>query len=609
MSLQISKNLLLSIIALWATFLQVNTAPLDASSPIEFIILHNNDMHARFEQTGILGNKCTPQDAASNKCYGGFARLAHEVRKFREDAKKPNGTSVLYLNAGDTYTGTPWFYVYKDNITAEFLNVIKPDAISLGNHEFDEGITGLVPFLNEVNFPVLAANIDYNKTPGLQNTKSLQASHVFTVNGMKVGIIGYLTPETKTLSNAEDVEFTPEVKAINEEAQRLKQEGVNIIIALGHSGYRVDLEIAKNCPEVDVVIGGHSNTFLYNGQQPNVEKIDGPYPNVVRQASGKEVPVVQAYAYTKYLGSLKLKFDAQGNLLHWDGAPILLNAEIPQDSDLLTLLDLYRPKLLANENDIVGKTKVFLDGEETSCRMKECNLGNLITDSMVKARSDEYMEEGDEFWTDAAIAFLQGGGIRASISKKEDGSITREELVEVLPYNNTLYMVEMTGAMIRNALELSASRIGLRHGGFLQMSGVHVIYDAKAPVNKRVVSAKVLCAKCAVPRYYELEDTEKYNVITTSFLLGGGDGFTFVNPDVPSNGAKLLKLDDIEAAVSYIKANSPVYPGIGWRINIEGYVPGPPGTTTTTTEKPDGASSIIASGLMVFVAMLLQYLR
>lgn len=92
----------------------------------------------------------------------------------------------------------------------------------------------------------------------------------------------------------------------SEEAENLKKKGVNIIIALGHSGYLVDQEIARDCPLVDVVIGGHSNTFLYTGEQPDAEKIDGPYPTVVKQASGKEVPVVQAYAYTKYLGELKL---------------------------------------------------------------------------------------------------------------------------------------------------------------------------------------------------------------------------------------------------------------------------------------------------------------
>lgn len=94
------------------------------------------------------------------------------------------------------------------------------------------------------------------------------------------------------------------------EAEVLKAQGINIIIALGHSGYQKDQEIAKNCPEVDIVIGGHSHTFLDSSQpiadkdDTNPEAVRGPYPTVVEQPSGKRVPVVQAYAYTKYLGKL-----------------------------------------------------------------------------------------------------------------------------------------------------------------------------------------------------------------------------------------------------------------------------------------------------------------
>lgn len=99
----------------------------------------------------------------------------------------------------------------------------------------------------------------------------------------------------------------------SDEAKALKNKGVNIIIALGHSGYDVDKEIAAKCPLVDVVIGGHSNTFLYTGEQPDIEPIDGPYPTVVQQSSGKQVPIVQAYAFTKYLGELELSVSSIAN--------------------------------------------------------------------------------------------------------------------------------------------------------------------------------------------------------------------------------------------------------------------------------------------------------
>ena len=109
-----------------------------ADGNFELIILHNNDMHARFEQTGVLSNKCTKEDAAINKCYGGFARVAHEVREYRTKAAAGEIPSVLYLNAGDTYTGTPWFALYKDEIASDFLKILKPDAIvSFKNFEHE----------------------------------------------------------------------------------------------------------------------------------------------------------------------------------------------------------------------------------------------------------------------------------------------------------------------------------------------------------------------------------------------------------------------------------------------------------------------------------------
>lgn len=95
----------------------------------KMIILHNNDMHARFEQTGVLSDKCSKTDAENNNCYGGFARVAHEVREYRRRADSGEIPKVLYLNAGDTYTGTPWFALYKDEIASDFLKILKPDAI------------------------------------------------------------------------------------------------------------------------------------------------------------------------------------------------------------------------------------------------------------------------------------------------------------------------------------------------------------------------------------------------------------------------------------------------------------------------------------------------
>lgn len=170
----------------------------------------------------------------------------------------------------------------------------------MGNHEFDATPAGLEPFVNQVNCPIVAANLNFTYEPGLSK---VQKSVILERAGRKIGIIGYLTPETTKISSPGNTIFSDEVKSLIAESQRLEALGVNIILALGHSGYLMDQKIAKGVPLVDAVIGGHTNTFLWNGPQPDNEAVEGPYPKVVTQKSGKQVPVVQAYAYTKYLGN------------------------------------------------------------------------------------------------------------------------------------------------------------------------------------------------------------------------------------------------------------------------------------------------------------------
>ncbi|XP_037032583.1 protein 5NUC-like isoform X2 [Bradysia coprophila] len=541
---------------------QVNSKSVSRNAPLDLIILHNNDMHARFEQTSANSDTCSKEDVTNNKCYGGFARVGYELKKFRNEADN-GGAPVLYLNAGDTYTGTPWFSLYKDKIVSAFLNLLRPDAISLGNHEFDNGVDGLVPFLNAAHFPVLAANLDLSKTPEMQNTTSLKKSTVFDVNGVKVGVIGYLTPETKLLVAPNTVEYFDEIQAINSEAEALRQTGVNIIIALGHSGYEKDKEIGIECPLVDVVIGGHSHSFLYTGDHPEPESAIGPYPTTVKKPNGVEVPVVQAYAYTKYLGHLRLSFDANGNLLSFNGTPILLSGEVPRDQDVLALLETYRPGLDELYAEVVGETKVTLDGV---CRFGECNFGNLIADSMVYVRSIQH-NNSDGYWTDAAISFMNSGGIRANVAR---GIITHYDLMTVLPFDSRIVVVQMTGKDILTTLENTVRRYSdtIGRGEFFQYSGLQVTFNLTQPTGSRVQSVRVRCANCDVPRFDNLDDSRTYNVVTTDFIGGGGDGHTtFLNKPTISTG-----IVDLDAVISYIKSVNVVYPAVEWRTTLIGKV-------------------------------------
>lgn len=529
----------------------------------ELLILHNNDMHARFEQTSQLSGACTIADREAGKCYGGFPRVAHVVKEARKAAASGEGPPVLYLNAGDTYTGTAWFTIYKWKIAAEFLNALQPDAVSLGNHEFDRGVNGLTPFIQNLSCPVLAANLDLTKVPDLEKETNLRKSVVFNISGISVGVIGYLTPETKILAIKNDVEYVDEIVAIKEELKKLKAEGVNIIIGLGHSGYLRDLEIAKEIDGLNLVIGGHSNTFLWNGTSPDSEKIQGPYPTYVTQASGKQVPVVQAYAYTKYLGKLHMLFNSKGDLISADGIPILLDKTIPQDPDVLEIVKRYSSDILNYTEEVIGTTAVGLDG--LSCQQQECNMGNLIADAMVYYYANEY--NSSEHWTDAPIALIQGGGIRSSITQKVlPITITKGALMGVLPFEGGLVVVTMSGRILLQMLEHSIENYSELDypGEFLQVSGLKVTYNLKNPIGFQVVEVEARCWNCSIPEFRKVTQSEMYNVIMPYFLSSGGDGYSMLQ----SLPTRSLNYSELTCTMQYIKQHSPIFPQLENRVTI-----------------------------------------
>lgn len=431
---------------------------------------------------------------------------------------------------------------------------------SLGNHEFDDGVKGLVPYLNALKFPIVTANVDFSKEPELQKTP-LKPSTILNVAGIKIGVIGYLTPETQIISQTEKVIFRDEVEALIEESEKLKKQGIKTIIAVGHSGFEMDKIIAEKVPLIDVVVGGHTNTFLYNGPQPDIEIPEGLYPTVIVQPSGKKVPVVQAYAYTKYMGVLKIKIDDNGRVTSFKGQPMLLNSTIPQEADVLKVLEKYRPAVDELDKSIVGRTRVVLDAND--CRKKECNFGNLIADAFVAYKSYFY---GGSYWTDTPIAVQNGGGIRNSIdARHKSGNITRGDILGCLPFDNRIIAISLNGTDLIEMLETSIRSNGeTSRGEYLQVSGLQVVYDTSRPVGHRVVSAKARCAMCTVPVYESVLPTKEYRLMVTQFMLNGGDGYT-----VLTNKAFKISpedLNDAEVVSWYLDKYNPVFPEVNGRI-------------------------------------------
>ncbi|KAJ8366529.1 hypothetical protein AAFF_G00350830, partial [Aldrovandia affinis] len=481
---------------------------------LELSLLHTNDVHARVEETGVDSGRC-----AEGECFAGVARRFTKIREIRSSEK-----NVLLLDAGDQFQGTVWFNHYKGAETAHFMNKLGYDAMAFGNHEFDNGVEGLLkPFLQMVNCTVLSANIKADQTVAPEFSRYYFPYKIFHIGSDRVAVVGYTTKETPDLSlPGPHLVFEDEISSLQAQVDKLTALGIDKIIALGHSGFEVDKQIARKVRGVDVVIGGHTNTFLYSGSVPSLELPAGPYPFMVSSEDGRDVPVVQAYAFGKYLGHLKVTFDKAGEVARAVGNPVLLDRSVPQDPGVLAEVEEWKRNLANYSSQYVGQTLVYLNGTFEECRFRECNLGNLICDAMVRpstwqgshdpptGEASQVPPTGEAVplsrparflpqWNHVSSSILNSGAIRSSISERSRngvyqtkpratqepqnleihrcGSITMEELLSVLPFGGTFDLVQLKGSTLRDVFEHSVRRYGLNTGEFLQAAGIQVEFD------------------------------------------------------------------------------------------------------------------------------------
>lgn len=144
----------------------------------------------------------------------------------------------------------------------------------------------------------------------------------------------------------------------------------------------------------------------------------------------------------------------------------------------------------------------------------------MVTDAMVYTNA---VRHTGKYWTDAGIALMQGGGIRASVTI---GNITKFDLTTMLPFDNALLKLNVTGKTLMEALERSVERYSGDRGEFLQMSGLQVVYNLTRPANQRVVSAQAICSECEMPAFSPIKLDSYYSVIVSTFIYEGGDDFS-----------------------------------------------------------------------------------
>ncbi|WP_457587200.1 5'-nucleotidase C-terminal domain-containing protein [Ensifer canadensis] len=551
-----------------------------AFADYELNILHINDLHSRIESINKFDSTCSTEEEGKNECFGGVARLKSLIDQKRQDL---SGKNVLLLNAGDNFQGSLFFTTYKGLAEAEFLNLMKFDAMTVGNHEFDESEDGLVGFLEKVEFPVVTANVlpSYKSKIG----DRIKPSIVLEVGGQKVGIVGAVANDTPELSSpGPDILIGDDVATTTAAVEELKKQGVDKIIALTHVGYPRDLAAIAKIPDVDVVVGGHSHSLLSNTD----EKAEGPYPTMVDNPGGYKVPVVQAGSYSKYLGDLVVTFDDKGVVKAAKGDPILVDSSIKPDQSVLTRVAELAKPIEELRSKIIGKTEAPIDGSRDNCRAKECEMGSLVADAML----DRVKGQG------VTIAITNGGGLRASI---DAGDVSMGEAITVLPFQNTVATFQLKGADIKEALENGLSKLEEAGGRFPQVAGLKYSFDRSEPVGSRVVSVEVKDGEA----YGPLDPAKTYSLVTNNYMRNGGDGYDVFKTKGENAYDYGPGLETVLA--DYLAAHQPFKPYTDGRITEVAAAAGATAAEPATEAKPatdatatqpatDAAVSTTASG-------------
>ena len=199
------------------------------------------------------------------------------------------------------------------------------------------------------------------------------------VNGEPVGVIGLTTIDVPISSSpGPTLKFNDYLSSLAPVLADLDGQGIDKIVLLSHVGYGDDLRLAAQVDGIDVIVGGHSHTLL-SSTDPAAA---GPYPTVVASPSGDPVLVVQAEAYGKYLGQLVLTFDGDGDILSWEGAPVLVDASVARDPAIQAIVDEMAVAVNAMRDETIGSTVNLLQGDRSVCRYAECTMGNLVADGM-----------------------------------------------------------------------------------------------------------------------------------------------------------------------------------------------------------------------------------
>ena len=479
---------------------------------------------------------------------GGLERIASVAKKIRSQVD-----GALLLSSGDDMIA-PLFPIFRGEPEMRGMSLAGYDIVTPGNHEFDNGVQAYRNALSFADFDVVSANLIVKDSKLAEKIKPYVIKEIA---GIKIGVFGMMTSDLLKICKLDDeVSVDKDIVSVAQDVvNNLASKGCDIIIGLTHIGTRLDRELAQKVNGIDIIVGGHSHEYVY-------------------ETIGNTI-IVQDGARGKYLGVLRFTFK-DGKIINPVWQRIFLDSTAGCDNEIHELMNQYMDKYRDSLSHTIGESAVDLDARKDIVRSRESNIGNLIADSWL------------EWFTDADVALVNGGSIRGDKIYPR-GKITYLTVNEILAFRNEVVEVEMSGADLKQALEVSASALRIKgdgcqesyrpaSGGFFQIGGLRItiditrlpfcaIYSGKS-ISKiinpgsRIVSVEVR----QNGRWVPLNLSAHYIVLVNGWTADGGDGhYIFLREDISKRHTTVFTTDIL---TNYIRRHIKISPQIDGRIKF-----------------------------------------
>lgn len=462
-------------------------------------------------------------EIAPVKGQGGFGPLMTLLK--RERAAAPDAITTV---GGDFLSPSLLSGTTRGEQMITLFNAIGVDAVTFGNHEFDFGPDLLKQRMADSKFPWIGTNVRSADGSAFASTVP---NWTKTIDGITVGFLGLITPDTARLSSAgPSLSFPPVLETATAAVKELRAKGASVVVALTHLTIEEDRELASKVKGIDLILGGHDHDPIsfYEGS----------------------TLILKAGHDAQYLGVVKLAVETKnvGKGPATTTVPtewrFVNTAGVPADPEVETVVEGYTKRLDSDLATVIGTTTTDLDSRKDVVRSREASMGNLIADALRDTLK-------------ADVAITNGGGIRADALHPAGSKLTRKDIFAELPFGNVGVLVEMSGQDLISTLEHGVSKVEEKAGRFPQVSGLTMTYDPKAPAGRRVTSIQV-GGKPVDPQ-------ATYRVATNDYMLKGGDGYAAFPRSkviVDASGAVLLAT----IVMNYVEAKKTVAPAVEGRI-------------------------------------------